>query len=551
MRRDQIVSNIRDACYYIKDIVKNLDPESKDAAALLRKTDELLQKTRDSIQRTEIIEEKVNVEEENAEVPMYEIHSILVTINSSYMVTLKGLIDLITQKHKTSRGGLVKVDQIDASRKILDNIESAFNTLIRNSREIKLESPKIPMGLRDVMSLNITSTIGEINRLKRCQLIIQSCQHPNDLRIYLNVIARQVLESKLMVPLQNIQISLKKCQTFMDENQYPIWRPDGEDKMSSSIFGQMDIPQLAINDVPKVLRSVISISDQLADHLIARGHEFRQKMAAQSEAPPERTDFDVFADRMTKNVSGVLGQLHAFFAPDKDNNITFDPENLENILRVIGTCVGEMISLFKDFSKNKSAFSAEIDALRKIAPVLEGLRNCVNDYNANYLKQKKTADLARSQTNCDKTLIGYCQELTKYDDPTTKEYKLLIVRGRVYIMLENIVQQILGQMKSEFNAERKKQYQTLVNEIFYMMSHVKVETRDLPLFKKFRQSALRAASQCGNEQLKSEVTNLLQNGEEITEWIRVADSNFDDKIINEVYTPGFDLERLRKLGDSI
>ncbi|MBW1696435.1 MAG: hypothetical protein JRK26_06525 [Deltaproteobacteria bacterium] len=551
MRRDQIVANIRDACYYIKDIVKNLTPESKDAAELLRKTDDLLQKTRDSIQRTEIIEEKINVEEENVEVPLYEIHSILVTINSSYMITLKGLIELIAQKHKTTRGGLIKVDQIDSSKKILDNIESAFNTLIRNSREIKLESPKIPMGLRDVMSLNITSAIGEINRLKRSQLIIQSCQHPNDLRIYLNVIARQILESKLMVPLQNIQISLKKCPTYIDDNQYPIWRPEGEEKMSSSIFGQMDVPQLAINDVPKVLRSVISISDQLADHLIARGHEFRQKMASQNETPPERSDFDVFADRMTKGISGALGHLHAFFIPDKDNNITFDPENLENILRVIGTCVGEMIFLFKDFSKNRSAFAAEIDAIRKIVPVLEGLRNCVNDYNANYLKQKKTADLARSKTNCDKTLIGYCQELTKYDDPTTLEYKLLVIRGRVYILLENAVQRILGQMKSEFNAERKKQYQILLNEIFYMMSHVKVETRDLPLFKKFRQSALRAASQCGNEQLKKEVANMLEKSEEIADWVRAAASGFDEKVINEVYTPGVDLERLRKLGDSI
>ena len=254
---------------------------------------------------------------------------------------------------------------------------------------------------------------------------------------------------------------------------------------------------------------------------------------------------------MTKNVSGILGQLHAFFAPDKDNNITFDPENLENILRVIGTCVGELIALFKDFSKNKAAFSAEIDAIRKIVPVLEGLRNCVNDYNANYLKQKKTADLARSQTNCDKTLIGYCQELTKYDDPTSQEYKLLIIRGRVYIMLENVVQRILGQMKSEFNADRKKQFQILVNEIFYMMSHVKVETRDLPLFKKFRQSALRAAAQCANEQLKSEITNFFEKGEEITDWIRVADSGFDDKAVNEIYTPGVALERLRKLGDGI
>jgi|GEM_PF-5788972 len=551
MRRDQIVTNLRDACYYIQDIAKNIDPELKDTAALLRKTDDLLKKTRDSIQRTEIIEEKINVEEENVEVPLYEIHSILVTINSSYMITLKGLINLIAQKQKTTRGGLIKADQIDSSKKILDNIESALNTLIRNSREIKLESPKIPMGLRDVMSLNITASIVEINRLKRSQLIIQSCQHPNDLRIYLNVIARQILESKLTVPMQNIQISLKKCATYMDNNKYAIWKPEGEEKMSSSIFGHMEIPQLSINAVPKVLRSVISISDQLADHLIAWGHEFRQKMSSKKQTPPRRSNFEVFADRMTTNVSGALGQLHAFFIPDKDNNITFDPENLENILRVIGTCVGEMISLFKDFNKNKTAFATEIDAIRRIVPVLEGLRNCVNDYNANYLKQKKTADLARSQTNCDKTLIGYCQELTKYDDPNTQEYKLLIIRGRVYITLENVVQRILGQMKSEFNAERKKQYQVMVNEIFYMMSHVKVETRDIPLFKKFLKSALRAAALCSNEQLKGEITNLLQNGEEITDWIKVAESGFDEKAINKVYTPGVDLERLRKLVDTI
>ncbi len=551
MRRDQIVTNIRDACYYIKDIVKNLAPESKDTAALLRKTDDLLKKTRDTIQRTEIIEEKINVEEENIEVPLYEIHSILVTINASYMVTLKGLIDLIAQKHKTTHGGLIKVDQIDSGKKILNNIDSALSTLIRNSREIKLESPKIPMGLRDVMSLNITSSIGEINRLKRSQLIIQGCQHPNDLRIYLNVIARQVLESKLIVPMQNIQISLKKCPTYMDDKQYAIWRHDGEEKMSSSIFGHMEVPQLSINNAPKVLHSVISIGDQLADHFIARGHELRQKMTSQKQIPPARTDFDVFADRMSRNISGVLGQLHAFFIPDKDNNITFDPENLEDILRVIGTCVGEMISLFKDFNKNKAAFAAETNAIRRIVPVIEGLRNCVNDYNANYLKQKKIADLARSQTNCDKTLLVYCQELTKYDDPTTQEYKLLIIRGRVYITLENVVQRILGQMKSEFNAERKKQRQIMVNEIFYMMSHVKVEKRDLPLFKKFRQSALRAASSCSNEQLKGEITNLLQKGEEITDWIKVAESDFDDKVVNEVYTPGVDLKRLRKLGETI
>ena len=551
MRRDQIVMNVRDACYYIKDILKNISPDQKDAAVLLHKTDDLLLKTRDSIQRTEVIEEKVNVEEENVEVPLYEIHSILVTLNSSYMVTLNGLMELIGQKHKASRVGMVKTDQIDSTKKILDNVESALGTLIRNSRNIKLESPKIPMALRDVMSINITSTIGEINRLKRSQLIIQSCQHPNDLKIYLNVIARQMLEQKLMVPLLNIQGSLKKCGTYMDDQQYAVWRPEGEEKMSASLFGQMEVPTLAINDIPRVLQGVINISDQLADHLVARGHEFRQKMQQQNQAPPEETQFDTFADRMTQKISGILGQLHAYFIPDRENNITFDPENLENILRVIGTCVGELIALFRDFSKNKAAFPMEIEAMRKIVPVLEALRNCVNDYNANYLKQKKSADLARSQTNCDKTLIGFCQELSKYDDPSTPEYKILVIRGRVYLALENMVQAILGLVKGVYGAEEKKKYQIVVNEIFYMMSHVKVESRDLPLFKKFRQSALRAAADCGSAKMKTEVTGLLESGEEIVDWMKVAESGFEEATVNACYRPGMDLERLRKLSEHI
>ena len=551
MRRDQIVMNIRDACYYIRDILANLAPSNEDAAQLLKKSDELLENTRESIQRTEVIEEAINVEEENVEVPLYEIHSILVTLSSSYMVSLNGLIDLIAQKHKTSRGGLIKGDQIGATKKLVDHIDSALGCLIRNSHNIRLESPKIPMALRDVMSVNITAAIGEINRLKRSQLIIQSCQHPNDLRIYLNQVARQVLERKLIVPLQNISSTLKKVPTFVDDNQYAVWKPDGEEQMSSSIFGQMDVPALPISNVPHMLQGVIKVSDQIADHLVQRGHEFRQKLQAQNQPVPERTNFDDYADRMTQQVSGTLGQLHAWFVPDKDNNITFDPENLENILRVVGTCVGELIGLIKEFNKNKAVFQNEIEAVRKIAPVLEGLRNTVNEYNANYLKQKKTADLARSQTNCDKTLIGFCQELSKYDDPSSDEYKILVIRGRVYLALENAVQAILGQMKGEFNSDKKKKSQVLVNEIFYMMSHVKTEVRDLPLFKKFRQSAVKAAEDCGNAKLKEEISKLLDKGEEVSDWIRVAESNFDTATVSTCYRPGMDLDRLRKLSEGI
>ncbi|MFH1068178.1 MAG: hypothetical protein V1794_01035 [Candidatus Glassbacteria bacterium] len=551
MRRDQIVMNIRDACYYIRDILRGIAPDNNEALQLLKKSEDLLEKTRDSIQRTEVIEESVNVEEENVEVPLYEIHSILVTLSSSYMVSLSGLIDLIGQKHKASRGSMVKVDQIDGTRKIVDHIDSALGCLIRNSHNIRLESPKIPMALRDVMSVNITAAIGEINRLKRSQLIIQSCQHPNDLRIYLNQVARQILERKLIVPLQNISSTLKKAPTFVDDKQYAIWKPDGEEQMSSSIFGQMDVPTLSLNDVPRVLQSVIKVSDQIADRLVQRGHEFRQKLQAQSQVVPEKTNFDEFANRITREVSGTLGQLHAWFVPDKDNNINFDPENLDNILRVVGTCVGELIGLIKEFNKNKAVFQGEIESVRKIAPVLEALRNTVNDYNANYLKQKKSADLARSQTNCDKTLIGFCQELSKYDDPSTPEYKILVIRGRVYLALENAVQTILGQTKGEFNADRKKKYQVLVNEIFYLMSHVKTEVRDLPLFKTFRQSALKAAADCGNQRLKTEIGTLLEKGEEIMDWIRVADSNFEEMAVNACYRPGMDLERLRKLSESI
>ncbi|HUU27332.1 MAG TPA: hypothetical protein VM123_05930 [archaeon] len=551
MRRDQIVTNIRDACYFIRDILKNLDPESKDVANLLRKTDDLLQKSRESIQRTEVIEESFNVEDENVEVPIYEMHSILVTINSSYMVTLNGLMDLISQKHLSSTMGHIKRDQVEATKKIVKNTESVLNTLIRNARNIKLESPKISMGLRDVMSINITSAFGEINHLKRSQLIIQSCQHPNDLKIYLNVLARDLLDRKFVLPLQNIQNSLKKSQTFIDDKQYAIWKPDGEEPLSTSIFGQMEIPVISLNDSTKVLHSIIKISDQLADHLLARGHEFRDKLAQQKQGLPGQTNFEIFSDRMTQKVSGVLAQLHVFLIPDQKNNITFSPDKLEDILRIIGMGVGELLSLIKDFNKNKFAFSKEIDALRKIAPVLEGLRNCVNDYNDTYLKQKKTADLARSQTNCDKTLISYCHELSKFDDPTTLEYKILIIRGRIYLSLENMVQHVMGLMKSDFNAERRKKYQILVNELFYMMSHVKTETRDLPLFKKFKEGAQRAALDCGNKALGEEVINLLTKGEEVLDWLKVSESGFEESVVSSCYRPGVDLERLRKLAESI
>jgi hypothetical protein len=552
MRRDQLVSNIRGASYFLKDILKSLGPESQDVSALMRKMDNLLLKTRDSLQRTEIIEEKVEVEKENVEVPLYEVHSILVTLNSTYMITLNGLLDLISQKHLSSRAGLVKAEQIASTRKIAENIEAAFNTLIRNSREIKLESPKIAVGLRDAMTLNISSVFGEINRLKRSQMIIQSCQHPNDLRIYLNVLARELLDRKLSIPLHNILGTLKKTPTAMESGgQYAIWQPEGEEKISASIFGKMDLPTVQINDIPKVLRGVISVSDQLADHLVARGEEFRQRLANSKQAVPARTTFEEFADRMTKNISGTLGALHAFFVPDKDNSITFDPENLENILRIIGTGVGELLGLIKDFNKNKTAFSKEIEAMKKIAPVLESVRNCVNEYNTSYLKQKKSTDLARSQTNCDKTLIGFCQELGKYDDPTSLEYKILILRGRVYVALENQVQQILSASKLDFNPERRKKFQVLVNELFYMMSHVKTEDRDLPLFRKFTESTLRAAENCGNPQLGEEVKRLVERGEEVRDWVRAAESAFAESTVSQVYRPGMDIERLRKLSEGI
>ena len=277
MRRDQIVMNVRDGCYYIRDIMKNIDPGNQDAAQLLKKSEELLNSTRDSIQRVEVIEEDINVEEENVEVPLYEVHSILVTLSSSYMVQLAGLVDLIAAKHKSNRGSLVKTDQIDGTKKIVHNIDGAISTMIRNSRNIKLESPKIPMALRDVMSVNINSAIGEINRLKRSQLIIQSCQHPNDLKIYLNQVARYILERKLIVPLQNINTTLKKTQTFVDDNKYAIWKADGEEQMSSSIFGQMDVPRMSINQIPQTP----ALGDQY------RRLDLRPSGPARPRVPPE------------------------------------------------------------------------------------------------------------------------------------------------------------------------------------------------------------------------------------------------------------------------
>ena len=83
-----------------------------------------------------------------------------------------------------------------------------------------------------------------------------------------------------------------------------------------------------------------------------------------------------------------------------------------------------------------------------------------------------------------------------------------------------------------------------------MMSHVKTEPRDLPLFKKFRQSALRAAADCGNPKLAAEATNLLSKGEEIQDWLAVAESGFNESVIASRYRPGVDLERLRRLKDS-
>ncbi|MBN2288319.1 MAG: hypothetical protein JXQ83_03230 [Candidatus Glassbacteria bacterium] len=553
MRRDQIVSNVRDGCYFIRDILQSLHPEKdKEVNDLLIKTEKLLKEARHSIQQTEVIEEQINVEQENVEVPLYEIHSILVTLNSSYMVTLQGLIELISQKQLAGRAGLVKPEQINASRKIVDNIESALNTLIRNSRHIKLESPKIEMGLRDAMTHNIAALFGEINRLKRSQLIIQNTQHPNDLRIYLNVLARELLDRKLVLPLENIMGTIKKAPTTTEgKDSYGIWKPEGEEQISTSAFGRLEIPDISMNDAPKVLRSVIEISDALADHLKARGEDFREKLAQHKQTVPKKTNFDDYAERMTKNVSGILGQLHAFFVPDKENNITFDPENLDNIMRIIGTGVGELLSLVRDFNKNKAAFSKELEAIRKIAPALEGVRNRVNDYNQNYLKQKKSADLARSKTNCDKALIGFCQQLGKYDDPTTKEYKTLIIRGRVYLALENMVQDVLGAGKTEFNPERKKNYQNLVSELFYMMSHVNVEERDLPLFKKFMSSTLKAAQECGNSELGTEVVKLINQGEEVQHWLKVAESGFEASVIESCYKPGMDLDRLRKLGESV
>ncbi len=551
LRRDQIVANIRDGCYYIRDILGSLNQQQQqDAIKLLRRTEKLLQQARQSLQQVELFEEKLNLEEENAEVPLYEIHSILVTLNASYLPTLGSLVEIISQKLLTGGSGFVKRDQVEGTRKLVEHIEACLGVLVRNARAIRLESPKLPTGLRDAMCLNITSVLGEINRLKRSQLIIQSCQHPNDLRIYLNVLARELLERRLTLPLANIQATLKKVPTFMDDQTYAVWRAGGEEQLSGSLLGKLEIPTITLNEAPRVVQSVVTIADQLADHLQARGEEFRRRLAEQKQRAPERTDFEEFSERLSTNVSGRLGQLHAFFVPDKANNITFDPDRLEDLLRLIGAGVGELLNLIRDFTRNKAAFAKEIEALRKIAPLLEGLRNCINDYNASYLKQRKAADLARSQTNCDKTLISFCHELGKFDDPTSVEYKVLILRGRVYLALENMVQRVMGTMKSDFNPERRKLYQQLVNELFYMMSHVRTEVRDLPLLKKFTQGALRAAEGCGNPELAREVTALLTRGEELVDWLKVAESGFAENAVGACYTPGVDLERLRKLSES-
>jgi hypothetical protein len=105
-------------------------------------------------------------------------------------------------------------------------------------------------------------------------------------------------------------------------------------------------------------------------------------------------------------------------------------------------------------------------------------------------------------------------------------------------------------MKSDFNPERRKKYQILVNELFYMMSHVRTEPRDFPLLRKFIQSALRAAAECGNKKIGEEVTALIAKGEEVQDWIRVADSGFAEPVVSACYKPGMDLERLRKLSES-
>ena len=83
------------------------------------------------------------------------------------------------------------------------------------------------------------------------------------------------------------------------------------------------------------------------------------------------------------------------------------------------------------------------------------------------------------------------------------------------------------------------------------MSHVKTEKRDLPLFKKFRQSALHAAADCGNPELAKKVKVLLEKGQEVTDWIKVAASDFEQTVIDVCYRPGMDLERLRRLGENI
>ena len=555
MRRDQIISNIRDACYYIRDILKSID-ESEETNRLLRKTEHLLEDIRTSIQRVEIIEEAVNVEQENAEVPLYEIHSILLTISSSYIVTLNSLIDLIAQKHMASSTSVAKPEQLNASKKVAKNIDSAIDTLIKNSRSIKLESHKIPLGLRDAMTQNITAIHGEITRLLRSQLIIQNCQHPKDLTIYLNEIARAIIEQKILLPLNNITGALKKAPTTQDDtSKYAIWKPEGEEMMVSSVFGKVDIPTIDLNNVPQVIESVIKVSNAMAEHLKGRGEKMRQVYKEKNQKLPARIIYDDYADRMVTKISGILGQLNSYFDEEQQEDgsvkVSFDPGDLEDFMRIAGTCVGELLGLVKDFNKNKSDFMKEVDALKKIAPTLEGIRNCISDYNQNYMRQKKSADLARSQSNCDKTLISFCQELNKYSDPTSVEHKTLIIRGRVYLALENMVQKILGATKGEFNPEKKKKYQVLVNELFYMMSHVRTDERDLPLFKKFRESALRAAQGCGNARLGAETMKLVKFGEEVNDWVHCAEAKFSAEVVNSCYRPGVDVERLRKMFESI
>ena len=83
------------------------------------------------------------------------------------------------------------------------------------------------------------------------------------------------------------------------------------------------------------------------------------------------------------------------------------------------------------------------------------------------------------------------------------------------------------------------------------MSHVKTETRDFPLFKKFRASALREAKACGNATIASEVVNVVEKGEELDDWAKLAGGGFEDAAVNKCFKPGMDVARLKKLSEAI